>query len=74
VVYFAGWKSHISAYPVAEVDAATEREIRSYRSSKGTLKFRLRDPIPYAHRTRGGGCGAARTRPRSGVGFGSQRD
>jgi uncharacterized protein YdhG (YjbR/CyaY superfamily) len=46
VVYFAGWKSHISVYPVPEVDAAMEREIRPYRSSKGTLKFPLRDPIP----------------------------
>lgn len=47
LVYFAGWKHHISLYPVPEGDEAFEREIAPYRSSRGTLKFPLDKPIPY---------------------------
>jgi uncharacterized protein YdhG (YjbR/CyaY superfamily) len=47
VVYFAGWKHHISVYPVPNGDATFEREIEPYRAGKGTLKFPLGQPIPY---------------------------
>lgn len=47
LVYFAGWKHHISVYPVPTGDAAFERKIEPYRAGKGTLKFPLREPIPY---------------------------
>jgi uncharacterized protein YdhG (YjbR/CyaY superfamily) len=47
LVYFAGWKSHVSVYPVPEGDEAFAREAEQYRSGKGTLKFPLAKPIPY---------------------------
>jgi uncharacterized protein YdhG (YjbR/CyaY superfamily) len=46
VVYFAGWKHHISVYPIPEVDESLEEEIRPYLSGKGTLKFPLDEPLP----------------------------
>ena len=47
VVHFAGWKHHISLYPVPAADEAFEREMAPYLAGKGTLKFPLKDPIPY---------------------------
>jgi uncharacterized protein YdhG (YjbR/CyaY superfamily) len=47
LVYFAGWKHHISVYPVPAGDATFEQEIEPYRAGKGTLKFPLAKPIPY---------------------------
>jgi uncharacterized protein YdhG (YjbR/CyaY superfamily) len=47
LVYFAGWKHHISVYPVPTGDATFEREIDPFRAGKGTLKFPLDKPIPY---------------------------
>jgi uncharacterized protein YdhG (YjbR/CyaY superfamily) len=47
VVHFAGWKQHISVYPVPAGDEAFQREIEPYRAGKGTLKFPLDQPIPY---------------------------
>jgi len=48
LVYFAGWKNHISVYPAPVGDDGFERQIAPYRASKGTLKFPLRKPVPYA--------------------------
>jgi uncharacterized protein YdhG (YjbR/CyaY superfamily) len=47
VVHFAGWKQHISVYPVPAGDEAFQREIEPYRAGKGTLRFPLDQPIPY---------------------------
>ena len=47
VVYFAGWKHHVSVYPIPETDDALERELAPFREAKGTLKFPLDQPIPY---------------------------
>jgi uncharacterized protein YdhG (YjbR/CyaY superfamily) len=47
LVYFAGWKNHISVYPAPVGDDAFERQIAPYRASTGTLKFPLRKPVPY---------------------------
>lgn len=46
VVYFAGWKRHISVYPIPSGDEPLERELAPYVSGKGTLKFPLDKPIP----------------------------
>jgi uncharacterized protein YdhG (YjbR/CyaY superfamily) len=46
VVYFAGWKRHISVYPKPAVDEALERELGPYISGRGTLRFPLDEPIP----------------------------
>lgn len=47
IVYFAGWKHHVSLYPVPDGDENFERLVAPYRASKGTLKFLLAEPIPY---------------------------
>jgi uncharacterized protein YdhG (YjbR/CyaY superfamily) len=47
LVYFAGWKSHVSVYPIPETDEALEQRLAPYRSGERTLKFPLDKPIPY---------------------------
>ena len=46
IVFFAGWKQHLSIYPILEVDEALEREVAPYRSGRGTLRFKLGQPLP----------------------------
>ena len=46
VVYFSGWKRHISVYPIPDADAELERAIKPFRAGKGTLKFALDQPMP----------------------------
>ena len=46
LIYFAGWKSHISIYPIPVGDDAFNQQIAPYVSGKGTLKFPLDKPIP----------------------------
>jgi uncharacterized protein YdhG (YjbR/CyaY superfamily) len=47
VVYFAGWKHHVSLYPVPAGDAAYGEAAASYLSGKGTLRFPLARAIPF---------------------------
>lgn len=47
VVYLAGWKKHVSVYPVPELDEKLEPQLAPYLSGKGTAKFPLGRPIPY---------------------------
>ena len=48
VVYFSGWKRHVSVYPIPDTsgDAAFERELKPFMAGKGTLKFALDQPLP----------------------------
>jgi uncharacterized protein YdhG (YjbR/CyaY superfamily) len=47
LVYIAGWKNHLSLYPVtAAVTQALKKEIARYQTGKGTLQFPLTDPLP----------------------------
>jgi uncharacterized protein YdhG (YjbR/CyaY superfamily) len=49
LVYFAGWKKHISIYPVtAGVAKAFGDELEPYISGKGSLKFPHGRPLPMA--------------------------
>ena len=52
VVYFSGWKQHISLYPIPDGDADFLAAIEPYRAGKGTLKFPLKatDPVPPDHK------------------------
>ena len=47
LVYCAGWKEHVSLYPIT---AAMRREhgeaLEAYQASKGTLRFPLTRPLP----------------------------
>jgi len=46
LVYFAGWKKHISMYPIPSGDEAFQKEIEPYIAGKGTLKFPIDRPLP----------------------------
>lgn len=49
IIYFAGWKNHISLYPVTdEIKEKFKKEISSYKTSKGTIQFPLDKPIPFS--------------------------
>jgi uncharacterized protein YdhG (YjbR/CyaY superfamily) len=47
LVFFAGWKHHISLYPIPAGDEAFQQEISHYKRAKGTIQFPLDKPIPY---------------------------
>ena len=46
LIYFAGWKRHISIYPIPTGDDAFSEEVAPYISGKGTLKFPIDRPLP----------------------------
>ena|ERR1051326_1673143 len=47
LVFFAGWKHHISLHPVPAGDEAFQQELSLYKRAKGTIQFPLDKPIPY---------------------------
>ena len=49
VIYFAGFKNHVSVYPVhfSFDDKTLQKELKPYLSGKGTAKFPLDNPVPY---------------------------
>jgi uncharacterized protein YdhG (YjbR/CyaY superfamily) len=47
VVFFAGWKQHISLYPLPAGDEAFQQELSHYKRAKGSIQFPLDKPIPY---------------------------
>ena len=44
--FLAGWKRHVSVYPVPELDDATAADVAPYLSGASTLKFPLSSPVP----------------------------
>ena len=46
VVYFSGWKRHVSVYPIPDADPELAQAIKPFMAGKGTLKFALDKPIP----------------------------
>ena len=47
LIYFAGWKKHISVYPIPAGSEAFNKKIAKYADEKGTVKFPLDKPIPF---------------------------
>ena len=47
LVYFAGWKRHVSVYPLPDGDDGYEAALAPYRSGASTAKFPLGRPVPY---------------------------
>ena len=47
LIYLAAWKKHISLYPIPRGDEAFKKEIAPYIGGKGSLHFKLSQPIPY---------------------------
>lgn len=48
LVYFAAFKTHIGLYPAPTGNAAFKKEAQAYGAGKGTFRFPLDKPIPYA--------------------------
>jgi uncharacterized protein YdhG (YjbR/CyaY superfamily) len=46
LIYFAGWKNHISIYPIPSGSEAFNKEVSKYVEGKGTLKFPIDKPLP----------------------------
>lgn len=46
LLYFSGYKKHVSLYPAPAGDAAFEKELDPYRSGKGTIQFALNKSLP----------------------------
>ncbi|GHT62419.1 hypothetical protein AGMMS50239_15690 [Bacteroidia bacterium] len=47
LVHFAAFKDHYSFFPSPSGIDAFEKELASYRSGKGTLRFSIDKPIPW---------------------------
>jgi uncharacterized protein YdhG (YjbR/CyaY superfamily) len=46
LVYFAGFKNHISLYPAPRGNEAFKKELSAYKGGKGTVQFPLDKPMP----------------------------
>lgn len=47
LVLYAAFKNHIGLYPEPEAIKVFKKELLTYETSKGTIKFSLDKPIPY---------------------------
>ena len=47
LIYFAGFKNHISVYPAPRGAEEFKKELSAYEGGKGTVQFPLDQPIPY---------------------------
>jgi uncharacterized protein YdhG (YjbR/CyaY superfamily) len=48
LVYFAAFKNHVGFYPPVRGDTKLEKAVAPYSGEKGSLRFPLDNPIPYA--------------------------
>ncbi len=48
LVHFGAYKSHIGFYPAPSGITAFKKELSQYESGKGTIKFPLDKPLPFA--------------------------
>ena len=46
LVYFAGYKNHISLYPAPRENEAFKKELSVFKGGKGTVQFPLDAPMP----------------------------
>ena len=46
LIYFAGWKNHISVYPIPSGSETFNKQVSKYMAGKGTLKFPIDKPLP----------------------------
>lgn len=47
VVHFAGYRQHVSVYPIPAGDEEFQAAIAPFVAGKGTARFPLADPVPY---------------------------
>lgn len=48
LIWYAAWKEHVSIYPRTRVMEKAIKELANYEGAKGTIKFPLDKPIPFA--------------------------
>lgn len=48
LVHFGGFKKHVSFFPTSSPIPVFKKELAKYQLSKGTIRFSLEEPIPYA--------------------------
>jgi uncharacterized protein YdhG (YjbR/CyaY superfamily) len=46
LIGFAGWKNHVSIYPIPAGTKAFNEQVSKYADGKGTIKFPLDKPLP----------------------------
>lgn len=46
LIYFAGYKKHISVHPAPTADESFKEDFSPYKTGKGTLQFPLGQPLP----------------------------
>jgi len=46
LIHFAGWKKHVSLYPIPAGSEAFNKEIAKYADGRGTVKFPMDKPLP----------------------------
>lgn len=46
LMYFAGWRDHVSVYPIPPGDEKFLSELAQYRHGKGTARFALDESLP----------------------------
>jgi uncharacterized protein YdhG (YjbR/CyaY superfamily) len=47
VIYIAGWKSHVSIYPIPDGDEVLDADLAPYRSGQSTIKLPLTQLVPW---------------------------
>jgi uncharacterized protein YdhG (YjbR/CyaY superfamily) len=47
LVHFAAFKNHIGFYPAPSGIEAFRKELSSYENAKGSVKFPIKEPIPF---------------------------
>ena len=47
LIYFAGFKNHVSVYPAPRSEPEFEKELATFKGSKGTVQFPLDAPVDY---------------------------
>jgi uncharacterized protein YdhG (YjbR/CyaY superfamily) len=47
VIYIAGWKNHVSVYPVPEGGPELDASLAPYLAGQSTMKLPLNKPIPW---------------------------
>lgn len=48
LVWYAAFSDHVSLFPTAAVIKQFKTELKSFRTSKGTIRFPLDKPLPTA--------------------------
>lgn len=46
IVYFGGFKNHVSLFPTSNGIETFEEELKEYKHSKGTIQFPISKPLP----------------------------